>query len=773
MSRLAQAVQRRAALMHANAVGRPKRRPRPARVVQLEPARFSQAALTAYLGGLLGEVRAIGQAITRIVVPKLPALLEAQARTRLDAAHPLAGKRIAIVGGPRVGKTTLALRAAEAIGLPVTHADDLIELGWSEASTALAAQIAAAAEGGGVFEGVSVVRALRKLLAQTPWGDAPIDVLLVLRDVHEALNPGQLRMQGGHETVLREVLPGLLGRGVQVVYAPAELGLEPVRVRTDADGDRNVEDLFDDVRDEVTGEPVQARVRLLAQSNAIRTSDNTRAELGKQIKRVANIDVLQPETGIADHIDAFVAHQMTLVKGLTEQTLARTHAKVLEGLRQGTRPEALAKQLKTEIGLSQTRATIIANDAIGKLHGELTQVRQTALGIKKYTWLTAGDEKVRPSHRALNHTVQEWAKPPVVNPSTGLHAHPGFDTHYYPCRCSAIPMIADALASLGIEPLVPVNDPTVTPPPPTPIAPPRPLVPPRSPLPAAPPRAPAPPLPAAPPRVPTPLPAPPPTVSAGQASAKRISDLLKQVPAAGSAGKSARDLRQHIENELAARGMSKPRGLVDYTLRFPKTVGGNKHILGGRYGSGKMQIRLDVSERMRGGFEALGRGELPSAAQLDAVQTLVHEEIHGAGPTRTYVRLPAGSTGHLIEETVTEVSARKLTRELANLGDAADLEAGHVLALPRPQHAGGMYPITLYRAYDREIGQVLSALRELTLWDEAKLVEALEAAALQFKASTIELNTHEHFAELLAESVPGLDTEQRALFVLQLQLATL
>lgn len=123
---------------------------------------------------------------------------------------------ICIAGGPGTGKSWLAEQMALTSGTEVLRADDLIPLGWSQASQAVAERILTAT-GDLIVEGVAVVRALRKALAQGPA--APCGRLIVLRgrrpEAGEELR-GQRSMALGIETVLADILPELRARGVVV-----------------------------------------------------------------------------------------------------------------------------------------------------------------------------------------------------------------------------------------------------------------------------------------------------------------------------------------------------------------------------------------------------------------------------------------------------------------------------------------------------------------------------------------------------------------------------
>lgn len=117
--------------------------------------------------------------------------------------------RIAIAGGPRCGKTTLAASFGEA-----RHTDDLIgSKDWSAASAEVATWFDA--DDPWIIEGVAVPRALRKWLIAHPDGK-PCDVVHWLITPHVPLTKGQLGMLRGCETVWREIVGELTRRGVEI-----------------------------------------------------------------------------------------------------------------------------------------------------------------------------------------------------------------------------------------------------------------------------------------------------------------------------------------------------------------------------------------------------------------------------------------------------------------------------------------------------------------------------------------------------------------------------
>jgi adenylate kinase family enzyme len=124
--------------------------------------------------------------------------------------------RILICGGPRTGKTTLAAEIGPQVGGAVHHTDDLIPLGWSEASQAAALLLEA--PGPWIVEGVAAARALRKWRQAHPGERPPVDRIIYMETPHVALTPGQATMAKGVATVYGEVEDWIEDHGVVTEY---------------------------------------------------------------------------------------------------------------------------------------------------------------------------------------------------------------------------------------------------------------------------------------------------------------------------------------------------------------------------------------------------------------------------------------------------------------------------------------------------------------------------------------------------------------------------
>jgi hypothetical protein len=143
-------------------------------------------------------------------------------------AHP----RAVLVGGPRSGKTSVAVRASERYAREAMHPDNLIDrLEWSALSSEVATWLDKPGEW--VMEGVATVRAVRKWLAANPGDTPPPFTLVWMGEALQRRSVGQSSMSKGIATIWNEILPELTRRRATIIDADetAEAALLEGRMR--------------------------------------------------------------------------------------------------------------------------------------------------------------------------------------------------------------------------------------------------------------------------------------------------------------------------------------------------------------------------------------------------------------------------------------------------------------------------------------------------------------------------------------------------------------
>lgn len=181
--------------------------------------------------------------------------------------------------------------------------------------------------------------------------------------------------------------------------------------------------------------PRDRELRGNVETVGLRVSEHSRREVSAQIRHMTGLDVPAFVPGLEDRIQVFARQNAQLIKSVPVDYLYDIEQATLRAFREGKRAEELAGILEDRYRVAQNRSALIAVDQIGKLNGEITKERQTGLGLTRYRWRTAGDERVRPEHAARDGEPFSWDDPPVGG-------HPGQD---YRCRCWADPVVEDLL----------------------------------------------------------------------------------------------------------------------------------------------------------------------------------------------------------------------------------------------------------------------------------------------------------------------------------------
>lgn len=216
----------------------------------------------------------------------------------------------------------------------------------------------------------------------------------------------------------------------------------PDLVRNDAAPD-DIHALFRRAMNLVEEEYSEDELRALAMRKGMTVSQFNRLALARNLKKVIGIDPLFGDSFLANELALFTVSNVNLITSMRTEALARMETLTFEGFRAGRRAEEIARDIEAfvnpERGTVRARANLIARDQISKLNGQLTQLRQADLGVKRYRWRTVGDDRVRDSHRANDGKIFSWDDPPS---ETG---HPGED---YQCRCYAEPVLEDVVPGL-------------------------------------------------------------------------------------------------------------------------------------------------------------------------------------------------------------------------------------------------------------------------------------------------------------------------------------
>lgn len=183
-------------------------------------------------------------------------------------------------------------------------------------------------------------------------------------------------------------------------------------------------------------------LRTVAKGAAASVLSSNRRLTKQQFRAILGIDLLTDDPPLRDLIQIFTSENVSLIKTISDRYFDDIESEVLTNWSVGKRPSELLPILRERYGVSLNVAKRIARDQTNKLNGQLVEARQTDLGIRKYRWRNAGDERVRgnpsgryphasPSHWEREGKVYSWDEPPEGG-------HPG---EAIQCRCWAEPIV--------------------------------------------------------------------------------------------------------------------------------------------------------------------------------------------------------------------------------------------------------------------------------------------------------------------------------------------
>jgi len=193
---------------------------------------------------------------------------------------------------------------------------------------------------------------------------------------------------------------------------------------------------FQNVMDKLT---VEGRERLDEFFNGLSGSHEKRfVQAHRRALGVSALQALLSDTQVRVAMEAATSENVNLIRLIAKKHLPKVFGQVADLY--GSKPfdrQALAKLFSDQWGYRDYPLRRIARDQVNKSVGSLNRIRQQQIGVSKYEWASAGDNRVRLRHSQNDGQTFSWNDPPL---GTG---HPG---HEIQCRCVALAVLDDVIA---------------------------------------------------------------------------------------------------------------------------------------------------------------------------------------------------------------------------------------------------------------------------------------------------------------------------------------
>ena len=256
--------------------------------------------------------------------------------------------------------------------------------------------------------------------------------------------------------VNRDVLPAVK----QLKFQTDQFRPRSQPVRLDDVGD-DIQDLITSLTISLGGDTNTEKAALEGFATDLSTAN--REQWQRVIRETMGVTPFQTEPGLATQKSLFVSQNTGLITKMKADAILDIQGVIDRGLQQGLRVEEITKQIREKTQATANKAKLIARDQVAKANAQLTQSRQEGIGVSKYIWRTARDERVRgkasgkypdavPKHSVMEGKTCVWSDPTVWIDQNGRRRqrssikgpteHPGVPIQ---CRCIAEPVLDDLI----------------------------------------------------------------------------------------------------------------------------------------------------------------------------------------------------------------------------------------------------------------------------------------------------------------------------------------
>ncbi len=218
-----------------------------------------------------------------------------------------------------------------------------------------------------------------------------------------------------------------------------EAGLRDDAVRAD-DWSARIADLFAATRSAVEPAEQEARRRMETLGDQVR--EHATDEQVRQVRAVMGVaPSFYDDEVVGGLLNEWKRRNGAFITQFSNGEIEEAQAVVSRAVRNGRATEDVKNDLRKRFRISDNRAERIARTEISQLNSQITRERQRELGVEKFIWITAQDERVRDQHEEWAGREFEWDNPPDgVLPGEPVN-----------CRCTSRMAVEGLLDDLEAE----------------------------------------------------------------------------------------------------------------------------------------------------------------------------------------------------------------------------------------------------------------------------------------------------------------------------------
>ena len=175
------------------------------------------------------------------------------------------------------------------------------------------------------------------------------------------------------------------------------------------------------------------RLESISQSVLAKLDKKTKREFYERVAGKTGIDVtsLIASEGMKSTTNALVAETAQWIQTLRDDTFQRFTNNTLFAMSQGESLDTIVGSFDTIVKERKNHAKFLARNQVQNYNSITTKIRAQNLGITEAVWETAGDERVRPSHRDRDGKTFKLAEG-LYSSLDSIHLLPGVDYNCFP-----------------------------------------------------------------------------------------------------------------------------------------------------------------------------------------------------------------------------------------------------------------------------------------------------------------------------------------------------